>query len=223
MTSVDRILAYIDFRGIKKTHFYSKAKLSNGYLDKVKELGADKIESIISAFEEINLDWLITGTGSMLKGEQGHNKIPLYSDVGTIGGSNMVAEDAAVYGTTEYINSGDLFPGATAAIRHYGDSMVEYPSGCILALREIIRPYDYLWGQDYVIEYKEYRVTKRVQQGENGIIKACSSNQDTYLGGSLIHQPIDINGDDIRRLFLVLGYIVKKHGGIYLRRGKYKN
>jgi len=61
MTSVDRIRAYIDSHGIKKSEFYLKTNLSNGYLDKVKELGADKIESIITAFPDINLYWLVTG------------------------------------------------------------------------------------------------------------------------------------------------------------------
>lgn len=31
----------------------------------------------------------------------------------------------------EEIDAGDWFPEATAAIHHYGDSMVEYPSGSI--------------------------------------------------------------------------------------------
>ncbi len=66
MTSVDRIRAYIASRGIKKSEFYQKTNLSNGYIDKVRELGADKIESIVAAFPELNLYWLITGQGEML-------------------------------------------------------------------------------------------------------------------------------------------------------------
>jgi len=61
MSSVDRIRAYIEFHKIKKSEFYLKTGLSNGYLDKVKELGADKILSIISAYPEIDLTWIITG------------------------------------------------------------------------------------------------------------------------------------------------------------------
>jgi len=61
MSSVDRIRAYIDFHKIKKSEFYLKTGLSNGYLDKVKELGADKILSIISAYPDIDLTWIITG------------------------------------------------------------------------------------------------------------------------------------------------------------------
>ncbi len=66
MTSVDRIRDYIASRGIKKSEFYQRTNLSNGYIDKVRELGADKIESIVSAFPELNLYWLVTGKGEML-------------------------------------------------------------------------------------------------------------------------------------------------------------
>ena len=37
----------------------------------------------------------------------------------------------------EWIDAGDWFHEASAAIRHYGDSMIEYPSGCILVLKKV--------------------------------------------------------------------------------------
>lgn len=61
MSSVDRIRQWIESKGFTKSDFYQKTGLSNGYLDKVKELGADKIERIITAYPEIDLYWLITG------------------------------------------------------------------------------------------------------------------------------------------------------------------
>ena len=61
MSSVARIRAYIDSHGIKKSEFYLKTGLSNGYLDKVKDIGADKIEKILSAYPDIDLYFLITG------------------------------------------------------------------------------------------------------------------------------------------------------------------
>ena len=61
MSSVDRIRQWIESKGFTKSDFYQKTGLSNGYLDKVKELGADKIERIITAYPEIDLHWLITG------------------------------------------------------------------------------------------------------------------------------------------------------------------
>ena len=77
--------------------------------------------------------WLLTGEGEMFM-QKGEKKIPLYDDVATIGGHNdMVANVDDQARVTEWIDAGDWFPSATSAIHHYGDSMREYPSGCILA------------------------------------------------------------------------------------------
>ena len=66
MTSVLRIIDFLRVMNIKPSSFYKETGLSNGYLDKVKELGADKIERIISKYPLLNLSWLITGNGQML-------------------------------------------------------------------------------------------------------------------------------------------------------------
>lgn len=64
--SVDRILQYLSYKGISKHKFYLKTGLSNGFLDKVKDIGASKIEVILYNYPDINPIWLITGKGSML-------------------------------------------------------------------------------------------------------------------------------------------------------------
>lgn len=63
---IDRILYFIEYVGIKKNKFYVLTGLSNGFLDKVKDIGASKVEKILEVFPEINPIWLITGEGSML-------------------------------------------------------------------------------------------------------------------------------------------------------------
>jgi len=141
--------------------------------------------------------------------------IPFYDDVTTIGGTNgLTANMQSVSAASEYIDTGDWFRDATAAIRHYGDSMTEYPPGCILALKEVNEWQLLLWGKDYVIETNEYRITKCVQSGiDKEHITAYSSNVETYPDGRLKHEPQDIAWKDIRRIFLVLGYVVKNNGG----------
>jgi hypothetical protein len=67
MSSVKRLLEYIDSKGIRPSKFYQETGLSNGYLDKVKDLGAEKIKSIISIYKDLNPEWLISGEGKMLK------------------------------------------------------------------------------------------------------------------------------------------------------------
>jgi hypothetical protein len=146
--------------------------------------------------------------------------IPLYDDTATIGGTNeMTANTQGTTRVSEWIDAGDWFKEATAAIRHYGDSMVEYPSGSILALKEVTDKNLILWGKDYVIETSEYRVTKRIQRGETkGYIRAYSTNEDTYKDGRLIHEPLDIPLENTK-LFIVLGYVVKNFGSgtVYIK------
>ena len=109
MTSVDRVRAYIASCGIKKSEFYQKTGLSNGYIDKVRELGADKIESIVSAFPELNLYWLVTGTGSMLVSGRGDSENPAS---GTDAGAKQVSLPVLGYPTP--------VPGANSAKQRGG-------------------------------------------------------------------------------------------------------
>ncbi|HVB02136.1 MAG TPA: hypothetical protein VNE41_00315 [Chitinophagaceae bacterium] len=67
MTSVERVLEYIRYKRLSKRFFYKNTGISNGYLDKVKDLGANKMEKIISAFPELNFEWLVTGSGPMIR------------------------------------------------------------------------------------------------------------------------------------------------------------
>lgn len=62
-----RILQFIDFKAINKNVFYKETGLSNGFLDKTGSIGVDKLEKILLTYPEINVEWLITGDGKMLK------------------------------------------------------------------------------------------------------------------------------------------------------------
>lgn len=64
---VNRILQLIDLKGLSKNKFYKQTGLSNGFLDKVKDIGASKIEYILNTYPDINAEWLLTGRGPMRK------------------------------------------------------------------------------------------------------------------------------------------------------------
>ena len=193
-------------------------------------------ELIYAKCENINPDWLLTGRGSMLKNEplilvdeQEVRKgeilptkkklIPFYDDVSTIGGLNDRVANTDPSSPTEWIDAGDWFPEATAAIRHYGDSMVEYPSGSILALKRVNNPQLIMNGRNYVVETSEYRVTKQLQDdGDN--FMAYSTNRDTYPDGRQIHAPFSVPKGEIRYIYLVLGCVTKEYsnGAIPIRK-----
>jgi transcriptional regulator with XRE-family HTH domain len=215
---------------------YTKSSFSQIVNGKVP-LSEKFITNLCKADENINKVWITDGVGEMLKNvdfqtiigngimsrkEKSEKRlIPLY-DVASIGGTNeQVSNMEGVSSVSEWIDAGDWFYEATAAIHHYGDSMVEYPSGCILALKEINDTELIAWGKNYVIETDELRITKRIQRGKaSDYIRAYSSNEDTYQDGTLIHEPMDIPLKSIRKLALVLGYVVKQHssGMVYNKR-----
>ena len=147
-------------------------------------------------------------------GAPGSNKrIPLYDTVATIGGVNEMAAVNGVAAPTSTIDAGDWFRDATAAIKHYGESMIEYPPGCTLVIKEVLNRDLIVPGCNYVIETSEYRVTKRLQLGDDNTFRAYSTNTETYADGKLVHEPFNIPKVEIRRMFLVLGYVVKTNGG----------
>lgn len=217
MGATERIVQFIEYKGITKYKFCKDLGFSNKFLDNSSNMGTDKACKILHYYPEINPEWLLTGEGSMLKEsvsvKENKNLIPLYDDVATIGGTSMVAGTSAVSTASEYIDAGDWFSGVTAAIRHYGDSMVEYPNGCILALRQLHEANSIVWGRNYVVETDEIRVTKRLQscKDDDNCVMAYSTSPETYPDGQLVHEPFKIRKEDIRRVFLVLGRVVKEY------------
>lgn len=69
MTDKEKIIQYLNYKGISKNKFYTKTGLSIGFLDSGSSLGVDKLRLIINNYHDFNLDWLITGKGSMIKAE----------------------------------------------------------------------------------------------------------------------------------------------------------
>lgn len=176
-------------------------------------------EKIYAKCVNINPIWLLTGEGNPPKdaelGERQNKLIPYYDDISTIGGAKESGADMhGISAPADYIDTGDRNRDATAAVRHYGDSMAEYPNGCILAPREVRDRSLIVPGRDYVIETSEYRVTKRIQSGhDDKHFTAYSTNEEKYADGRLIHEPFEVRKESIDRIFLVLGYVVKKNGG----------
>lgn len=146
--------------------------------------------------------------------------IPFYDAETTGGYTGAVSSASSDVQLTGYINAGDWFDGReTAAIRHVGDSMSEYPNGCILAVREVRNRNLLVPGRNYVIETDEYRITKRVQLGSSrDTIALYSTNKERYADGRLIYEPFEISLEDVRRIFTVLGYIVNQQGETHLSR-----
>lgn len=68
-----RLMQYLEHKGVTKYKFYKETGLSNGFLDKEGAIGSDKCEIISYQYKDLNLEWLITGKGEMLKSEKNYS------------------------------------------------------------------------------------------------------------------------------------------------------
>ena len=110
--------------------------------------------------------------------------------------------------TMDPANAGDWGRVVTAAMYNYDESIKDYPLGCVLVLHEVRDKRLLIWGEDYVIETSEYRITKRIQRGSSDeSIMAYSTNRATHLDGKLIHEPLEIYLSSVKRLYRVMGFI----------------
>lgn len=210
-----RIVKYLSYKGISKYKFYQDTGLSNGYLDKNADLNSSSYEKISSQYKDLNMEWVRTGEGEMLKNPAPEEKvsektlIPFYSNVVSVGGINerIANVDEGVDAEVQMIDTGDWFRSATSAIVQYGDSMVEYPHGSILAVRRLTDFRNITTGKSYVIETNDYRVTKQLVDADPEYFLAYSTNKETRPDGSLIHAPFRIYKELIRHIDIVLGCV----------------
>lgn len=109
----DRISEFIRCNNITIAEFERNVNLANGYIKKFKgSIGSDKLNNIASYYPELNIEWLITGKGNMLK-ESGDvigsiqgdgNKIE-YNNTGDVEVGNNINITLPESGTQKIVNS----------------------------------------------------------------------------------------------------------------------
>ena len=227
---IDRFTKYMKIKGLSDNKVTIDLDFSVGTLNKSRkenrDLSSKNIDKILNFYQDINKVWLLTGEGEMLKTntqddqikeiplEEAHNYpegslIPYFGETQTKGGLDnyQIPTDIVEY-PTSMIKAGDIFIKATSAIKHIGESMAEYPSGCVLFCRQVEDMSLLVNGSIYVIETSEYRVTKKIYNLEDAI-RAYSTNTETYPDCALVYAHFDIPKSKIMRMHKVLGYSCK--------------
>lgn len=64
----ERILKYLDFKGVSKYKFYQETGITNGILSQSNGISEENLLKFLSQYKDISADWLLTGEGSMLRG-----------------------------------------------------------------------------------------------------------------------------------------------------------
>lgn len=208
MNTKDRLLAFIEYAGIKKASFEKKVGLSNGFVDKMGDnTRLSNLEKISNVYPELNVNWLRTGEGEMLKSDgkiQPMNEdgmslplIPINAMAGALTGTDVSFME---YDCEKYIVP--IFKGAEFLIRVQGDSMFpKYASGDIVACKRV--PLDRLWfqwGKTYVIDTRQGALVKRLEPSEcDGCISIHSENPN--------YKPFDLSVEEINGVALVIGTI----------------
>ena len=72
MVTIERFKEYLDYKGIANYRAETECGLSNGLIKNALKvgsaLGSDKLEKILSVYQDLSAEWLLRGTGSMLIG-----------------------------------------------------------------------------------------------------------------------------------------------------------
>jgi len=217
-TIFDRISTIVErFGNGKNTVFASLIGVSeanvrnykNGVMPK-----ADFLEKIARSFD-ININWLLTGEGNMLRTEsEKEEKLPSvnqtyegapYFNVDFIGGFDLIVNDQTV--TPDfYINYPPYNQPGVVWCNLTGHSMEpEISNGDIIALREVTTPIQYLpAGEIYGIVTEEYRTVKRIRLSQKeGFVRLIPSNKSEEF----CEQEIPISM--IIKIYAVLGSIRK--------------
>lgn len=232
----ERLNQFINYLDTSVSQFEQSTGLGNGFVSNTNARMRNSSKNLISSrYPELNMEWLIKGKGEMLNsnrhtinssGDNSANaihgnaivinsthrndRIPFYGDF-TPSYNNNTTTANLDYSKPSYVDAGDWFDGATSAIRHYDDSMTEYPNGSILVLKKVQDINLLIWGKNYSIETTEYRITRRLQDGGDDFILAYSTNEETYTDGTPVYPPVKIPKSSIVSIDLILGRIIKEH------------
>ena len=151
---------------------------------------------ICDAFPELRREWVTFGSGEMKEAE---------SEAVPVGSIPMEYEPSV-----QHISLHEIFPSADLAVRNTSDSMVEYPVGCVLILREVRDLNLLVPGANYLVDTDEFSVVKRVQSGSTPTrIALYSSNEAQHPDGKMIYEAFEIEMDSVRRMYAVMGYVMR--------------
>lgn len=226
-TVKERIKKFISYKNLSIRSFERSCNLSNGYINSIEQtIMPKKLSNISLQFPELNINWLLTGEGEMLK--SGYTQTD-----GVISVANEAQEEYQVQrkfiplvtdlsatcgvpdGFSIAIKRDDctplLIPGIKGdfAIRAKGRSMINRQNpeqsinenNIIICNRWISRTH-IRWGEVYALATNDGIVVKQLQPSEKeGFVRCVSFNSEDGF------KPYDLPVTEINDWAIVIGVI----------------
>jgi len=203
----ERLILFLKHIGISQFKFEQKVGLSRGMVNKIGDnITASSLAKITAVYPELNINWLKTGEGQMLIGQELQKteaiyyapQLPVSAMAGTLTGFTDSIREWDLENVVVPIKNIDL------VIPLSGDSMKpDYPEGCLLLTKRIDEKAFIEWGKVFVLDTRNGVVIKQIYPSEEENKVRCVSINTLY-------PPFDVNKDDIFGWYIVLMIMARK-------------
>ena len=208
----DRVLQLAETLGFGKKKFCEDIGMTySNFTGKAKEtpLNSTAIANILSIVPNVNIEWLITGNGDILRSDTGTPiataaltavggipLIPIEAMAGVLSGnSSQVMEQECEHYTIP------MFKGAEFLIRISGDSMQpKYYSGDIVACKRLPLDTFFQWNRVYVVDSEQGVIIKRVRRGSD-------DRHIVFVSDNTAYEPFELPLEKIYSIALVVGVV----------------
>lgn len=228
---IDRLKQFIETENISISALEKKISASDGMIRRAirnsTDIQSKWLEKISDNYPDLNLTWLITGKGQMLKkrtpnvGESndlspGRERISVVCEpiekyrIPTLTGipllpinaiAGFFADDTSVLNNDCTYYNVPLFHGADFMISVRGESMIpNFLPGDIVACQFISNESYIQWGRVYVFDTDQGPIIKRIKPSINDDSVLITSDNPEYA-------PFVLKKESIRRMALVLGFM----------------
>ncbi len=209
------ILLYLAKKGVTSYEFYKASGVTRGILQQNNGISEDNIARFLAYAPDVNIEWLITGKGDMLRNKEvvtqrkaepalsvlensheGIPLIPLSAMAGAFTGETSVME----YECERYVIP--AFKGADFLIPVKGDSMQPtYYSGDLVACQRVpLNDLFFQWNKTYVLDTAQGPLIKRIMPGSDSSHVLIVSDNDSY-------PPFELSKSQFHGVALVRGLV----------------
>ena len=207
------ISLYLHKKGVSDYEFYKKSGITRGILSQSNGISEDNISRFLAYAPDVNVVWLLTGEGEMLRTEHTSGGMPPVAHqtdnpkegiplipFSAMAGALMGEQTALEYECERYVVP--AFSGADFLMQVKGSSMVPtYISGDIVACRRVpMSDLFFQWNKPYVLDTAQGAIIKRIKPGsDKQHVLIVSDNKD--------YDPFELPYEDIYAVALVIGII----------------